>query len=236
MPKRRKIKKLKKKLSNIFLKYILPISSIIISVIALLSDYAVIEDSTLPKINFTSVDNTLISHKKYITYNGKINSKLTVVNLGQGTAKNIKISWAEENKYYLRKLIEKLDINKEISIEENNSFIMYSSLSSSGEMYSSALTNDFYVDYLLSENDRHSEVLINIPLEYMAYINILFDLVLHNNYDVEKLAELIVLSAKLSYQDVNNNNYNKSILLSMQLKENKYQFYDTYDFNLSSQI
>jgi hypothetical protein len=231
----------KKKINKYFKKNILIIIPIIISIIDLiilgislyLSFYQQ-KESKLPNIILESVENIILinsSNKEHYLvtyYNLDINTDMKIVNIGSGIAKNLKFTWIDENKATFQSLIEQLDKNKEIEFEENNSILSWKAPYAAGGVNIITKRYSKNIDYLLSETDKESTQILNVPYEYMIYMEMICYLSVKHGYDIKKIISNINLYLEMQYKDIENNEYQKTIPINVIVLENQLKNYTEY--------
>lgn len=227
-------KNTKYKIKKFIKKYIINIITILISIIGIIISIISLNDTLfqsrnniLPCIMLESANSTIVSYESttyYLTrYLDNWGNKLKIVNLGNGTAKNIKLVWNEENTVQLKKIIELLDKENKIEIKEEYPFISYSMIGSVGGFNISKKNYHKNVDYILPEKDSKLEQYILIPTEYLIYIEIICNLVSNYSYDINEIIDNIVLYLDMEYEDINQKKYNKTISLKLQIEKTTFE-------------
>lgn len=244
--KKYKIKKQKKVIKKYVINIIpiiISLMSVVISVIALNNDLFQSRNSILPNIMLESANSTIVLYEEPTYYSTRYldnwGNKLKIVNLGNGIAKNIKLTWNEENYIQFKKAIELLDKENKVKITEEYPFISFSMIGAVGGFNISKKHYYKNIDYILPEKDRETEQYILIPTEYMIYIKMLCNLASNYNYDISEIMSNILLYLDIEYEGIDDKKYNKTILLKLQIeKENfivnsyKEEHYSLYVMNV----
>lgn len=208
-------KSIKKKIFNI-ITCIVAIIGLIISMISLNENLFQNKRNILPDIVVGSIENVIENYYHttldyYQIYSDNINTKMKITNLGNGIAKNIEFIWDEENSENMRSLIENIDIDNLVTFEDKYPILLYNLHYSGGGVNISKTHYKLNIDYLLSEKNTASNEFLYFPYEYIVYLEILSNLSLEYDYDINELMKSIKLYLDITYQDVDNNAYKKTV-------------------------
>ena len=148
--------------------------------------------------------------------------KIPVHNIGLGTAKNIQITFSTDLKKTINK-INKLDVNKNIKIEfENSSFISFEPKKENYFLYKGItfnFQNEFKIsiDYILPSQIEKEATNINVPMHYLYLCSILIYLWNKSETKDKGFIELPILNMLIEYRDIGNKRYKRKLSISFEI-------------------
>ena len=237
-----KLKKIIKK--NIFniITSIVAVIGLIISIISLNQNMIENKRNTLPDIVVGTLKNIVENYyhptlNYYQMYSEKVNTKIKISNLGSGISKNIEFTWDEENGDNLLSIIENVDKDNLVTFQNIYPILAFNLGYSGGGINISKNHYKYNIDYLLPEKNDKSNEYLYFPYEYISYLKILTNLSLEYNFDINEVLKHIKIYLDITYQDIDNNTYKKTIPFDInfnitKIKDEKVVFYMNIDNNL----
>lgn len=236
-----KFKKLIKENLNYIITTIIAIIGIAISIISLNNNILTSKRGIYSNIILETINNIIIVYKvdddyQSTYYDNQINTKVKVINIGDGVAKNLKFNWDSENSEKLRSLIRLIDKDKIVHIEDDYPFIKWELPHYCGATNISSKNYHKNIDYLISEKDSHSEQSFDIPFEYMVYFQMICTLASNYNYDINEVMDNINLYIDFEYRNAENEIYEKTIPIKIDFNKTKYRKMHYYSFDISADL
>lgn len=238
---------MKKKNNNILniITIIIAIISCIISIFSNIHSKEQINLEKYPNIILETLKYNIDLYyfkQEYYTNSPSNSFKINILNIGNGVTKNIKFIWNEENSNNLKKIIKQIDKKNEVTIKEENGFITINEKDKVTSFLNDKNRYKKNIDYLLPEKDEKSNQTIEIPIEYLMYLEVILRLAKDNNIDFDEIIDDIKLYLNIDYRDINNDLYEKIMILNVEynikkLKEkDKNIYYKKYEFNIKEDI
>lgn len=173
-------------------------------------------DIKVETINFNC--NLYYYNNEYYTMPDSHNVNININNIGNGTAKNLKFKWNEENSVNLRNIINNYDEKKVISFDIDDNFMTYHFEHVSGGFLISSSNYKRNIDYLLPQKDEKSVETISFPIEYTIYFEAIL---LLSNENIDKALENLNLYLDLEYKDIDNEIYYKTLVFKVSYEKVK---------------